>query len=151
LKNISVEIMGEHALVNGIPSVIEEMIYNLYDNAIKYNKENGKIKVTVSDENGIPQSRWPTRHRHPERRTVEGLRALLQGRQKPFKKIGGTGIRPPPSSSTARSITTRISELKAPKVRGRPLRSCSEPAPTCRALSLIKKGNGLPFPFSIYK
>ena len=52
LKNISVEIMGEHALVNGIPSVIEEMIYNLYDNAIKYNKENGKIKVTVSGENG---------------------------------------------------------------------------------------------------
>jgi two-component system phosphate regulon sensor histidine kinase PhoR len=43
-RNISVELIGEHAKILGIPSIIEEMIYNLYDNAVKYNKENGKNK-----------------------------------------------------------------------------------------------------------
>lgn len=50
IKKISVELIGEHAKVLGIPNILEEMVYNLFDNAIKYNKENGKIKVHVWEE-----------------------------------------------------------------------------------------------------
>lgn len=51
-KNITLELFGEHRTVIGIPSVIFEMIYNLCDNAIKYNKENGSVTVKVYEHNG---------------------------------------------------------------------------------------------------
>ena len=34
--------------------ILEEMVYNLFDNAIKYNKEGGKVEVTVKKEDGGP-------------------------------------------------------------------------------------------------
>ncbi|MBR6676087.1 MAG: ATP-binding protein [Clostridia bacterium] len=49
-KNIEISVAGESALVNGIPTLIWEMIYNLCDNAIKYNKENGSVTMTVRSE-----------------------------------------------------------------------------------------------------
>ena len=33
--------------VNGVYSMLEEMIYNLCDNAVKYNKEQGTVTVSV--------------------------------------------------------------------------------------------------------
>ena len=33
-----------------IPQLFESIIYNLCDNGIKYNKENGKVDITVKDE-----------------------------------------------------------------------------------------------------
>ena len=38
---------GDSTLVNGGKSLIFEMIYNLCDNAVKYNRENGSVKVSV--------------------------------------------------------------------------------------------------------
>ena len=38
--------------INGVRPVLHEMIYNLCDNAIVYNKEGGEVKVTLSEENG---------------------------------------------------------------------------------------------------
>jgi len=52
LRNISVELMGEHAEVVGISRILEEMIYNLCDNAVKYNKDHGKVTVSVKKEDG---------------------------------------------------------------------------------------------------
>ena len=36
-------------MMNGVPSVIYEMVYNLVDNAIKYNKENGYVIVEIKN------------------------------------------------------------------------------------------------------
>jgi two-component system phosphate regulon sensor histidine kinase PhoR len=47
-KNLSCELQGEHLEVTGVRSILQEMIYNLCDNAIKYNKENGNVTVAVS-------------------------------------------------------------------------------------------------------
>lgn len=66
-KNITIEAKCEPVIVTGIPSVLYEMVYNIIDNAIRYNKISGKIKLqlyknsnrivlTVSDTGiGIPQ------------------------------------------------------------------------------------------------
>lgn len=56
-KKISMQIEGEEVEILGIPSMIEEVIYNLCDNAIKYNKEGGTVIVTVNQilENSIPK------------------------------------------------------------------------------------------------
>lgn len=46
-KNVSLSVEGNEETVFGIPSVISEMIYNLCDNAIKYNRPGGSVTVTV--------------------------------------------------------------------------------------------------------
>lgn len=49
-KNIAVTICGEEQTVCGNQSLLHRAFYNLIENAIKYNVENGKIKITVSRE-----------------------------------------------------------------------------------------------------
>lgn len=48
-RSISFNISGDTAYVYGTPKILDEMIYNLCDNAIKYNKENGMIDVIVAE------------------------------------------------------------------------------------------------------
>ena len=66
-KNIRMEVTGEPVKYFGIRQILDEMIYNVCENAVKYNVENGRVsvwvgntldgpKVTVSDTGiGIPQ------------------------------------------------------------------------------------------------
>ena len=44
-REIRVEVVGEHVIYRGIRQILDEMIYNLCENAIKYNVENGKISI----------------------------------------------------------------------------------------------------------
>ena len=48
-KNVSLNLIGGSAKVCGVRKILDEMIYNLCDNAIKYNKENGTVDVIVND------------------------------------------------------------------------------------------------------
>lgn len=45
---IELRLFGEHTKILGIRKILDEMIYNLCDNAIKYNKEHGTVDVVVS-------------------------------------------------------------------------------------------------------
>jgi len=49
-KNISFMLKGGDAETFGVRSIIDEMIYNLCDNAIKYNKNGGSVTVTVNND-----------------------------------------------------------------------------------------------------
>ena len=51
-RGISLTLSGEHAMVNGVSQVLDEMVFNLCDNAVKYNRENGHVHVFVSEGNG---------------------------------------------------------------------------------------------------
>jgi len=46
-RHIKINLQGEHMMISGIHSVLEEMVYNLIENAIKYNKEDGTIDVMI--------------------------------------------------------------------------------------------------------
>lgn len=46
-KNVSIHIVGEDVIMKGIPSMMEEVLYNLCDNGIKYNKQDGRVAVTI--------------------------------------------------------------------------------------------------------
>lgn len=50
-KHISMSIEGEACTVYGVRSLLYEVAYNLIDNAIKYNRENGVVDIKVSREN----------------------------------------------------------------------------------------------------
>lgn len=47
-KNVSSSLSGEHITVMGNRTVLDEIIYNLCDNAIKYNVDGGKFEVRIS-------------------------------------------------------------------------------------------------------
>lgn len=92
-KNISLNLIGESACISGAEKIVDEMIYNLCDNAIKYNKENGsvdviinssdkKVKLIVRDTGiGIPQSE--------QQRVFERFYRVDKSHS---KKVGGTGL-----------------------------------------------------------
>lgn len=44
---ISLELSGETAIMNGIPQLLHSIIYNLCDNAIKYNRKGGSVTIEV--------------------------------------------------------------------------------------------------------
>ncbi len=46
-RNITLSAEGESAEINGVRRLVYEIIYNLADNAIKYNKDGGSVRVTV--------------------------------------------------------------------------------------------------------
>ena len=48
-KNITVNLTGESGLINGVQPVIYEMVYNLIDNAIKYNVQDGKVDINLQN------------------------------------------------------------------------------------------------------
>ena len=48
MKNVSLEVCGDDGVINGVRRLLYEIVYNLCDNAIKYNKPGGSVKVTVA-------------------------------------------------------------------------------------------------------
>lgn len=48
-KGVTLNVNGSSACVCGVQSILSEVLYNLVDNSIKYNKDNGKIDVKVQD------------------------------------------------------------------------------------------------------
>ena len=54
-RNITVELLGDEVVIPGIRQLAYELIYNLCDNAIRYNKDSGKVTVTVKGRSVIVQ------------------------------------------------------------------------------------------------
>ena len=52
MKNVSLEVFGEDGVINGVRRLLYEVVYNLCDNAIKYNNSGGSVKVTVDQKPG---------------------------------------------------------------------------------------------------
>lgn len=46
---VSLELSGESAVITGVPQLLGGIIYNLCDNAIKYNRRGGSVNVTITD------------------------------------------------------------------------------------------------------
>ena len=48
-NGVTFEITGGPAPVMGVPPIVEEVVYNLMENAVKYNVPDGKVEVAISD------------------------------------------------------------------------------------------------------
>ena len=55
LKDVSLEVTGDDGVINGVRRLLYEIVYNLCDNAIKYNNQGGHVKVYVSEQQGAVQ------------------------------------------------------------------------------------------------
>ena len=51
--DVTLELSGEKKFVFGNRQMLDEVIYNLCDNAIRYNKENGKVLIAVGEEDDV--------------------------------------------------------------------------------------------------
>lgn len=92
-NGIKFELYGETVLINGIRQLLQEITYNLCDNAIKYNRKGGLVSVEIKNENefailtitdtgiGIP-----TEH---QERIFERFYRVDKSHS---KEIGGTGL-----------------------------------------------------------
>ncbi|WP_416197595.1 MAG: histidine kinase [Sporanaerobacter sp.] len=49
-KNINIIVQGYHNKIQADKNMMEELLYNLIDNAIKYNKVDGTVNVKIQDE-----------------------------------------------------------------------------------------------------
>lgn len=66
-RGIIMTVSGESSAVTGSRTELGELVYNLVDNAIKYNRENGNIEIKISEKKltvadtglGIPQESIP--------------------------------------------------------------------------------------------
>jgi two-component system phosphate regulon sensor histidine kinase PhoR len=62
-RGIRITVSGESTVIKGSRTELGELVYNLVDNAIKYNRENGNIEIETADKMltvtdtgiGIPQ------------------------------------------------------------------------------------------------
>lgn len=48
-KKVRMEISGEKVLYCGVRHILDEMIYNICENAVKYNKDGGSVKIWVGN------------------------------------------------------------------------------------------------------
>lgn len=92
-KHLSVELSGKHIYVEAVQQILGEIIYNLCDNAIKYNKDYGAVKVFVSEEDGRPAvSVSDTGIGIPEEDLSRVFERFFRVNKSHSKEIGGTGL-----------------------------------------------------------
>ena len=92
-KFVSVELTGQRLQINANAHLLDELIFNLLDNGIKYNKNGGTVTIDIREENG--------KCRISVADTGIGIAAEHQGRvferfyrvdASRSKKTGGTGL-----------------------------------------------------------
>ena len=49
-KNVRISVQGKPLFVNGVRRLLYEIVYNLCDNAVKYNVDGGEVSVSVDDD-----------------------------------------------------------------------------------------------------
>lgn len=92
-RGISIKLGGNHETVLTVRTILQEVLYNLCDNAIKYNKENGLIKVTVrKEENEIKVTVKDTGIGIPQEDQERVFERFYRVDKSHSKEIGGTGL-----------------------------------------------------------
>ena len=54
-NGITIELIGQQVVMEGIPHLLNSMLFNICENAIKYNKPEGSVLVEVSEISGHPR------------------------------------------------------------------------------------------------
>lgn len=92
-KGVTLNVNGSSACVCGVQSILSEVLYNLVDNSIKYNKDNGKVDVKVqdaSDEVTVSVSDTGIGIGAADRERV--FERFYRADKSHSKEIGGTGL-----------------------------------------------------------
>jgi two-component system phosphate regulon sensor histidine kinase PhoR len=92
-KNVELRVIGENVKIKGVRQILDEMLYNLLDNAIKYNEDNGKAGISVIKENeNIVVSIWDTGIGIPKEHQDRIFERFYRVDQSHSRETGGTGL-----------------------------------------------------------
>lgn len=92
-KCVTLNLTGEECYIRGKAQLVEELVYNLCDNAIRYNKENGNVTVTVTPlEKGASVSVKDTGIGIPEKYQERIFERFFRVDKSRSKATGGTGL-----------------------------------------------------------
>ncbi len=92
-KNVSFTLNGGDAEVYGVRQILDEMVYNLCDNAIKYNREGGRVSVSVKDgDKGVTLSVSDTGIGIPQTQQSRIFERFYRVDKSRSKAEGGTGL-----------------------------------------------------------
>lgn len=90
---ITLSVKGENAVMNGIPQLLSGIILNLCDNAIKYNREDGSVTVSVQNEDGsVVLSVSDTGIGIPGEHQSRVFERFYRVDKSHSKEVGGTGL-----------------------------------------------------------
>ena len=92
-KNVSLFLNGTYIKFYGIRRIIEEILYNLCDNAIKYNKDGGKVEINLkleSDQTYITVSDTGIGIEQQDRERI--FERFYRADKSHSKQIRGTGL-----------------------------------------------------------
>ena len=88
-----ITVIGDKAEINGVKSIVDEMVFNLVDNAVKYNKQNGRVTVTVdSSSDGTALTVTDTGIGIPQADVDRVFERFYRVDKSHSKEIGGTGL-----------------------------------------------------------
>ena len=110
-RNITVELHGDETEITGIRQLAYELIYNLCDNAIRYNKENGKVVVTVKGRSVIVQDTGIGIPKEHHARIFERFYRVDKSHS---RETGGTGLGLSIAKHAAQRLNAKISLESAP-------------------------------------
>ena len=92
-KCVTLNLTGEECYIRGKAQLVEELVYNLCDNAIRYNKENGNVTVTVTSlEKGASVSVKDTGIGIPKKYQERIFERFFRVDKSRSKATGGTGL-----------------------------------------------------------
>lgn len=92
-KCVTLNLIGEQCYIRGKAQLVEELVYNLCDNAIRYNKENGNVTVTVTPlEKGASVSVKDTGIGIPKKYQERIFERFFRVDKSRSKATGGTGL-----------------------------------------------------------
>ena len=92
-KDITVTVSGDDVHIDGSSKILDEMVYNLCENAIKYNKPHGSVSVMVENKNDVVQLSVKDTGigipKQDQSHVFERFYRVDKGRS---KAVGGTGL-----------------------------------------------------------
>jgi len=91
--NVTLSLKGENAEIYGIPQLLTAVVYNLCDNAIKYNKDGGTVFVSVKNNaENIVLSVRDTGIGIPKEQQERIFERFYRVDKSHSKEVGGTGL-----------------------------------------------------------
>ena len=92
-NGVVITVIGDKTMINGVKSIVDEMLYNLLDNAVKYNKKNGRVTVTIENgQNGPTLAVTDTGIGIPQSDVDRVFERFYRVDKSHSKQVGGTGL-----------------------------------------------------------
>lgn len=92
-RHIGVEVRGESVCITGVRRLLYEIIYNLCDNAVKYNRAGGSVSITVGEKDGLATvTVADTGIGIPEEHQARVFERFYRADKSHSKESGGTGL-----------------------------------------------------------